>query len=123
MMIQIEGDRLRLRLSPVERLLSGRIDSELSVPLDRIVGVSTGRPEPQRKILRLPGTRIPSLIKAGTYFVSGSKEFWYVTRDRDYLVILTAAENTLSGGDRFSRIVVTIKDSREIALAITERLK
>lgn len=118
MVIEVDATHLRLRLSPIERLLAGRRRSELVVPLERIEGVSTRRPDRQRKRLRWPGTHIPSLIKAGTYVSAAGREFWYVTRDRDYLVVSIAGRD-----ERYCRLVLTLDGARDIALALTERIR
>ena len=35
------------------------------------------------KEIKAPGTSIPGLIKAGTFYSNRGKEFWYVTKGKD----------------------------------------
>lgn len=58
------------------------LKSRIRVPVACIRGVRHD-PEAARKLWkgwRLPGTHIPGLITAGTYYRSGQKEFWDVRR-------------------------------------------
>jgi hypothetical protein len=45
-----------------------------------VLSAVAGRPEQSWKELRLPGTSLPGVIKAGTYLTPRGCEFWYVTR-------------------------------------------
>ncbi|MGB7059068.1 MAG: hypothetical protein WBD58_15290 [Geitlerinemataceae cyanobacterium] len=70
-------------------------------PLEHIQRVTTEEPSSSWREIRAPGTFIPRVIKAGTYYTSLGKEFWYVTRDRDYLAISLKNES-------FDKIVLTV---------------
>ena len=122
MQIELVGDGIRISLSPVERLLSGHIRSEIEISFEHVLCAGTSRPEREKKLLRLPGTHIPSLIKAGTYFTRGGREFWYVTRDRDYLVLSLANGTTRFGKSPYCQVVVTVDGARSLAVEITERV-
>jgi hypothetical protein len=52
----------------------------------------------------MPGTNIPGIIKAGTYFTNRGKEFWYITRGREILRIELK-------GLFYNRIILGVKDS------------
>ena len=57
-------------------------------------------PEPRLLEVRVPGTFIPGVIKAGTYWTRAGKEFWYVRRGMsDYVTI------ELADGAPFRRMV------------------
>jgi len=87
MNLQIEGDRLKVNLSFLEKLLTLQFNYAFEIPLEHIQQVTTEKPSNSGLQYRLPGTAIPGLLKAGTYYSDRGKEFWYVTSDRHYLVL------------------------------------
>jgi hypothetical protein len=106
MNLAIDKDQgtLTIQLSIAERLLAVRLKRDITIPLRNIVAVSTERPESSALDLRVPGTYVPGLIKAGTYYTRGGREFWYATRKKTYLVLdLKDA--------RFRRVVLTVDDN------------
>jgi hypothetical protein len=84
--LSIENGRLRIELSMFEKILSVR--GSLEVPLEDIEMVTTVEPKGTWAEIRAPGTFIPWVIKAGTYFTKRGREFWYLTRwHRNFLTI------------------------------------
>lgn len=65
--------------------------------------------------LRLPGTYLPGVIAAGTYYNNGDKQFVYVTRKSHPVVIELADE-------RFVRIVLGVADARAATAHINAAL-
>ena len=55
---------------------------------------------------RVPGTHIPGLIIAGTYYRDGQKRFWDVTDPRRAIIVDLANEV-------YDRLIVDVKDPRE----------
>jgi hypothetical protein len=72
--IVIDRDVIRIELSRLERILT--FHRSFGVPLSQITEVSTDLLPPTWKEIRAPGTAIPGLTKAGTYYTSRGKEFW-----------------------------------------------
>lgn len=99
---------LRIKLSWLERLLAVKPGSTLDIPLKSITSVSTERPPTEWPSLRLPGTSVPGLIKAGSYYTRKGWEFWYAVRGKGYLAI--ELEN-----ERFRRIALTLDDNERWA--------
>jgi len=87
MQLRIIDGRVEIELEWLEKLLAFYFSNTLSFPLSHIQRVSTAEPLAKWWEIRAPGTFIPGVIKAGTYYVSGGKEFWYLTKDKDYLVL------------------------------------
>lgn len=56
--------------------------SKLVIPVAHIVSVSRQEPVVSWKDIRAPGSFIPGLIKAGTYYSSRGKEFWVTVREK-----------------------------------------
>ena len=61
--------------------------------------------------IRLPGTYLPGVIAAGTYYNNGDKQFVYVTRKTHPVVI------ELTDGS-FARIVLGVADARAAAARV-----
>jgi hypothetical protein len=102
MKLDIDDNTLEVKLNPLEMVLSFR--GSLSIPLENITGVSTDKPGWEWGT-RAPGINIPFLVKMGTYFVSGGREFWETALGRPYLVIETEGWN-------YSRTVLTMGDNK-----------
>ena len=81
-----EGDNLRLKLSQLERLFA--FHGDLSIPVGKIVNISTNMPDHNWWDLRMPGTFLPRVIKAGTYYSRRGKEFWYATFNKKEWIVV-----------------------------------
>ncbi len=104
MQLLIDHDRLRIDLNTWERILAFFFNQTLEIPLNHIQQATTGKPETDWKEVRLPGTFLPGVIKAGTYYTSQGREFWYVSREECL---------TLELKDEFyKKIVLTIDQSQ-----------
>lgn len=84
--LSLTTDTLLVRLSHLERLAAFRPSATFEVPLSKITRVSTERPAFEL-MLRAPGTSLPGVIKAGTYYGKHGKEFWYAVRGRPVLTL------------------------------------
>src|SRR5262245_24164155 len=105
MQITLEDDKLILSLSGTERLWAAKL-RPITVPRADVVRAETALPRTTWKELRAPGTFVPGVIKAGTYYTSRGKEFWYAVRSRK--------DNPLTielRGASYRRLVLTIDDA------------
>src|SRR5262245_53841603 len=105
MQITLEDDKLILTLEGVERLWAVKL-GPITVPRAHVVRAETALPRTTWKELRAPGTLVPGVIKAGTYYTTRGKEFWYAVRsrkDNPLTIELTDAS--------YRRLVVTIDDA------------
>lgn len=102
MRISIENATLRIDMQGWERIWA--LKGSIAIPIEHIEGVSTEEPASGWTDPRAPGTFVPGLIRAGTYFTRRGKEFWYATRGKPFLVIETR-------GERYRRVILTIADS------------
>jgi hypothetical protein len=105
MQLVMDADRLELSLEGLEYLWAFRL-APVSVPLAHVTRAEASLPPWTWKELRAPGTAIPGLIKAGTYYTSRGREFWYVVRSRWAKPLTIDLE-----GERFRRIVISIDDA------------
>jgi hypothetical protein len=104
MKLNLTIDRLIIELEWYEQLWAVTLDRQMRIPLDRIERVTTVEPQSNWAEVRAPGTFLPGVIKAGTYYTKRGKEFWYVTSDQDYLTLELHDES-------YRRIVITIPDN------------
>ncbi|MBD2329535.1 hypothetical protein [Alkalinema sp. FACHB-956] len=104
MQLQLLDDRLEIHLTGWERLWAFHFSTPITIPLSHITQASTEPPASSWKELRAPGSFLPGVIKAGTYYTPRGREFWYVTRSTDYLTLELTVEP-------FQRIVLNVDRS------------
>lgn len=113
MRIGMEQGFLHITLEWWERILS--VHGSMKIPVSHISSVHTSLPQPTWKEIRCPGTFLPGVIKAGTYYTKRGKEFWCVVRGKDALRIEMSNEG-------FSRLVLGITDGASWKDRITRLL-
>ena len=113
MNISIVDNKLRIELEWYEQLWAFSLEKIIQIPLTHIISVTTDEPPSSWREIRAPGTSFPGFIKAGTYYTPTGKEFWYVTKDRDYLVLELRAES-------FKKMVFTLAENQWWVEQITQ---
>ena len=63
MELGISDDKLRIRLSLLEKILS--VHGSFEIPLDQVKGATTETPRSKWRDIKLPGIYMPRVIKAG----------------------------------------------------------
>ncbi|MGK7901373.1 MAG: hypothetical protein AB4352_08175 [Hormoscilla sp.] len=106
MILNIVGDKLQIEWEWYEQLWGANLEKIWKIPLSHIQGVTTEEPASSWTEIRAPGTFFPGIIKAGTYYSNRGKEFWYVTNDRDYLVLSLQEES-------FQKIILTLEQNED----------
>ncbi|MBW4644651.1 MAG: hypothetical protein KME23_16950 [Goleter apudmare HA4340-LM2] len=104
MKLSIIDEKLKIEFTLKEQLLAVRWQKIWQIPLSHITQVTTAEPQSSWKELRAPGSFIPGVVKAGTYYTNRGKEFWYVNRETDYLTIELQNES-------YKRIILTVDNS------------
>ncbi|MDG7050676.1 MAG: hypothetical protein JRZ94_05690 [Nitrososphaerota archaeon] len=84
MELAINGDSLHINLNWKEKLAA--ISGSLTIPLTHITSVDLDYPRIPNGI-RLPGSYLPGLVAAGTYYTRKGKEFWCVIKKKNILRI------------------------------------
>lgn len=87
MNLSINNEKLQIEFTLKEQLLAVRWHKVWQIPLAHITQVTTAKPQSNWKEIRAPGSFIPGVVKAGTYYTNRGQEFWYVDRKTDYLTI------------------------------------
>lgn len=107
--ISLRGDMLRVDVQGLHKLWA--LKDRIEVPLASVRDV---RRDPQAatgfwKGWRVPGTHVPGLIVAGTYYQSHQRVFYDVVRASRAIVIELE-------GERYDRLVVEVEHpEREVA--------
>jgi hypothetical protein len=71
MNIVVDGDVIRIELSSLEKIIT--FHGSFKIPIPQIREISTNLLPPTWKEIRAPGTAIPGITKAGTYYTSRGK--------------------------------------------------
>ncbi len=104
MKIKIEGEYLKIKFDLAEKFLA--LHGDITVKLKSITNTATEKPVQGWLDLRAPGTYVPWLIKAGTYYTGRGKEFWYADlRKKDKYLTINLKENS------YKRLVLTIEEN------------
>ncbi len=101
--LSIAGTNLILHVRGADRLWA--LKSSLEIPLAHIAGI---RADPNVATgwyhgIRAPGTNIPGVITAGTFFQHGQRIFWDVHHPENTVVIELRDE-------RYSELIVEVRD-------------
>ena len=107
----VHPDRLEIRLSRAEKLLSLR-RSDIEVPLESIRSAAlTDDPWIWVRGIRAPGTAVPLTLAVGSWKFHDGKDFLLIKGTRTSVVI------DLEGAE-FSRIIVTTRHSLTLLRAL-----
>jgi hypothetical protein len=101
--LSIAESKLTLRLRGADKLWAFK--SSLEIPLVHIAGVRAD-PEAARGWyhgIRMPGTNVPGVITAGTFYQDGKRVFWDVHNPAKTIVIDLHDE-------RYNELVVEVDD-------------
>lgn len=112
MELTLSDTRLAITLEGHERLWSAHVGQTIDVPLTHITRVATGVPDGLWEGIRAPGTFVPGLIRAGTYYTKWGREFWYVTRQDGPLDQTKVLALELSQDNYYKRIVLSVQSSK-----------
>ena len=116
--VEIAGDTAVFEVRGLDKLWAFR--SRLEIPLAHIRHVRID-PEAARGWfhgLRLPGTSLPGVLTAGTFYLDGKRVFWDVHHP-DQTIVVELQD------DRYDELVVEVRDPEEasarLMTAVTRR--
>lgn len=113
MQLQLSPDGLRIEFEWFEQFWAFHLGKAIEIPLNHIERATTEKPITHWYTLRAPGTFLPGVIQAGTYYSQLGREFWYVTKDDHYFVLELK-------DDYYNRIVLTLDDHERWATQINQ---
>jgi hypothetical protein len=113
--LSITEGKLILHVRGADKLWALKIS--LEIPLTHIAGV---RADPNAARgwwhgIRMPGTNVPGVITAGTFYQDGQRVFWDVHRPEKTIVIDLH-------DDRFNQLVVEVADPQAAVTLIQSAL-
>jgi hypothetical protein len=114
--VEIADGSLVVSVTGVDKLLA--LKSRLEVPLEHVAGVEL-RPEVARTRwhgFRLPGTNIPGVVTAGSFYQSGEWVFWDV-HDPDKTVAIQLRD------EHYTRLVIQVDDPEVTAAALKSAMR
>jgi len=94
-----------IQLDWYEQLLAFTLHNPITVSLDHLLEATAEEPQSRWTDLRAPGTHLPGVIKAGTYYTRHGREFWYATIDQKFLVLELREEP-------YQKIVLTVANNQ-----------
>lgn len=113
--IAVHGDRVRFSVEGWDRLWA--LKSELDIPLAHIRSVRADS-EPARGWwhgFRMPGTQIPGVLTAGTFYWHDGAVF-YDVHDPDQTIVLELEH------EHYHRLVIEVKSPAEAVALLQEAL-
>ena len=113
--LSVAEGKLTLHIRGADKLWTFR--SSLEIPLVHIAGVRAD-PEAARgwyHRIRMPGTNVPGVITAGTFYQDGKRVFWDVHEPEKTIVIDLHDE-------RFNQLVVEVDDPEAAVRLIQKAL-
>jgi hypothetical protein len=113
--VELTQETLTVHVQGADQLWALR--SRLEIPLAHVVGAEAD-PEVALgwwKGIRAPGTYVPGVITAGTFYQKGEKVFWDV-HDPEKTVMIQLRDK------KYSRLVVEVEDPASTVEAIHEAL-
>lgn len=110
MELKLENSVLNIVLEGQEQLWSAHLGKTITVDLTHICNVTVGNPDGLWDGIRAPGTFVPGLIRAGTYYTARGREFWYVTRQGKGLDLAKVLTLDLTPNEYYKRIVLSLRE-------------
>lgn len=109
--VTIESGTLVIRVRGMDRVWA--LKSELEIPLEHVAGAERDENEARDWYhgMKLPGSNIPGVITAGTFYQHGERAFWDVHHPENAVAIRLHDES-------YGRLVVEVEDPDATVAAI-----
>jgi hypothetical protein len=113
--IELTADSVIVHVKGADRVFA--LKSELTIPLEHVVGVSQDEEEARRWYhgVRAPGTNVPGVITAGTFYRNGERVFWDVHHPERAIALSLRNES-------YAKLVVEVESPEATILAIEAAL-
>ena len=102
--VSVTGGQVRFEVIGLDKFWAFK--SRIDVPAQSITGARQD-PEAARRPRgwRLPGTSVPGIVRAGSYYGQGQRVFWDVWYSHLERVIVVELQ-----GQRYSRLIIEVPD-------------
>ena len=113
--VELTGDALIVHVRGMDRLWA--LKSRLEIPLAHVVGAEIDSEVAQgwSRSIRAPGTHVPGVITAGTFYQEGERVFWDV-HDPENTIVIHLKD------DLYARLIIEVDDPPATAAAIQRAL-
>ena len=109
--LELTKDELVVHLRLWEAVAS--LQKSIRIPLTHVRGATADDGYRGRELgLRAPGTGLPGILHAGTFYKDGDRQFVFIARKTHPVVIELANE-------KWRRIVLGVEDARRTAAAVS----
>ncbi len=118
--IELTENTLIVHVKGVDKLLA--LKSQLEIPLSHVVGAELDPTVVERwghlnlKEIRAPGTGLPGVIKAGSFYLGGQWAFWDVHDPKKAITIKLADEH-------YTKLVIEVTDPAAAVAKIEEAVR
>ncbi len=103
--VTVKNDQVIFDVVGVHKLLSFK--DRIKVPREHIAKAHNNlKALPLWKGWRLPGTHVPFVITAGTYYQRGNKNFWDVVKQRNAIVVELKDE-------KYKNLIIEVEKPKE----------
>jgi hypothetical protein len=113
MMVQvsIENNKLNLDVEGLDKLWS--LKSHMEIPLNHVTGARADTEAIREwwRGIKLPGTNVPGVIKAGTFYEKGQRIFWDIHQPDNGIVIELA-------DDQYKELVIEVDNPDKVVTEI-----
>jgi hypothetical protein len=113
--VSIDGNRAHFEVEAWDKLWA--LKSHLEIPLSHITSARVD-PEPARGWwhgLRMPGTQIPGVLTAGTFY-QGDGAVFYDVHDPERTVVIELAH------EHYRRLVIEVEDPSAVATSVNDAI-
>jgi hypothetical protein len=113
---EITGETLHLRVEGMDKVWAFK--NELSIPLRHITSVRTDEEVTKTWFhgLKWPGTSVPGVITAGTFYQDGKRIFWDIHRPERAVVITLADES-------YNELVIEVEDAEAFVASLQRSIR
>ena len=113
--IELTADTLLVHVKGADRMFA--LKSELAIPLEHVLGAAKDEEEARRWYhgVRAPGTSLPGVITAGTFYQHGDRVLWDVHHPECAIALSLRDES-------YAKLVVEVEDPDATILAIEAAL-
>jgi hypothetical protein len=112
---EIVDEMLHLHVEGMDKVWAFK--SQLSIPLKHITSIRLDQAVAQEWFhgLKMPGTTIPGIITAGTFYQDGKRVFWDIHNPKEVVIISLSDEH-------FSELVVEVQNPGSFVKEVQARI-
>jgi hypothetical protein len=113
---EIKDNILHLYVEGADKIWA--LKSQLSIPLEHITGIRLDEEVVNKwwHGLKMPGTNIPHVITAGTFYQDGKRVFWDIHHPKQAVVISLADE-------KYNELAIEVENPEMFVQEIQEAIK